>query len=146
MNMKNFITLFLSVSFMIWSIPAFALSEEESQDLRDARVQPSEPANAPKWTDYVPSKYENPRTDFTRKSATKELIWGGVLTDLIITAPVGIPMLCHGTTKLRNCNYSKKKEKFFKGLEEAKNIPEAEQEAYYKELLKNCGLKKKYID
>ena len=144
--MKKFFASVLTVSFMLLSIPAFALSEEESQDLRDTRVQPSEPKDAPLWTDYVPAKYENPRTDFTRKSATTELIWGAVLTDLIITAPIGIPMLCHGTTKLRNANYANKKEKFFNGLEEAKNLPEAERGKYYEELLKNCNMKKKYID
>lgn len=144
--MKKSLIFILAISFMFWNIPAFALSEAEAEHLRDMRVQPTEPKNAPLWTDYVPAKYENPRTDFTRKSATTELIWGGVLTDLIITAPIGIPMLCHGTTKLRNANYAKKKAKFFDGLEEAKKLPATEQEQYYKELLKQCGLKKKYID
>ena len=144
--MKKSLISILVISFMFWNIPAFALSEAESEHLRDMRVQSTEPKNAPLWTDYVPEKYENPRTDFTRKSATTELIWGGVLTDLIITAPIGIPMLCHGTTKLRNANYAEKKAKFFDGLEEAKKLPAAEQEQYYKELLKKCGLKKKYID
>ena len=114
--------------------------------MRDTRVQPSEPANAPLWTDYVPAKYENPRTDFTRKAGTTEIIWGAVLTDLIITAPIGIPMLCHGTTKLKNASYARKKTMFFDGLEKAKTIPVAEQKAYYNELLKKCGLKKKHID
>ena len=144
--MKKSFVLVLIASFMLWSVPAFALSEEDSVHLRDMRVQSSEPKNAPRWTDYVPAKYENPRTDFTRKSATKELIWGGVLTDLVITAPIGIPMLCHGTTKLRNANYAMKKEKFFNGLEEALKLPEAERAAFYKELPKKCGLKKMYID
>ena len=144
--MKKKIAFILVICFMFWCVPVFALSEADSEQLRDMRVQPSEPQNAPLWTDYVPSKYENPRTDFNRRSATRELIWGVVLTDLLITAPVGVPMICHGTTKLKNVSYSKKKEKFFNGLEEAKNIPVAEQEKYYTELLKKCGLKKKYID
>lgn len=144
--MKKSLAIVLVSCFAFLNVPAFALSEAESEHLRDMRVQPKEPANAPLWTDYVPAKYENPRTDFTRKSAVKELIWGGVLTDLIITAPIGIPMLCHGTTKLRNANYARKKTEFFDGLENAKNIPAAEQEKYYQELLKKCNLKKKYID
>ena len=144
--MKKFIAFLFAISFISWNIPAFALSVEDSIDLRDMRIQPSEPKDAPRWTDYVPAKYENPRTDFTKRSATKELIWGGVLTDLVITAPIGIPMLCHGTTKLRNANYAQKKIKFFNGLEEAKNLPAAERAKYYQELPKKCGLKKKYID
>ena len=144
--MKKFFASILCFSFMLMSLPAFALSVEESEHLRDMRVQPSEPANAPLWTDYVPAKYENPRTDFKRGSAIAELVGGIILTDLLFTAPIGIPMICHSTTKLKNIGYTDKKTKYFDGLEEAKNIPTAEQDEYYSKLLKKCKMKKKHID
>ena len=144
--MKKIFTLLLAINFMAINLPAFALSKEESQHLRDMRTQPSEPTNAPRWTDYVPSKYENPRTDFKKGSAIAELTVGIILTDLLLTAPIGIPMICHSATKLKNISYTNKKTKYFDGLEEAKNIPIAEQDKYYANLLKNCNMKKKHID
>ena len=139
--MKKILSLILLVFFVV-NIPAYALSEADSIDLRDMRVQPAEPANAPRWTDYVPAKYQNPRTDFKRGKARGELITGIVLTDLIITSPIGIPMICHATTKLKNLSYADKKEIFFNGLEKAKDINPDEQETYYTSLIKQCNLKK----
>lgn len=144
--MKKFIAVLLAFNLMAWNIPALALNYEESAHLRDMRVQPEDPENAPKWVDYVPDKYENPRTDFNRGKARGELIVGIVLTDLLITSPIGIPMICHGTTKLKNISYAEKKEKYFQGLEEAKEIPVAEQEEYYNKLLKKCKMKKQKED
>ena len=144
--MKKVLAIVLAINFMILCLPVFALHDNQNEQPRDTRIQPAEPQNAPLWTDYVPSKYENPRTDFTKRSAVKEIIWGAVLTDLIVTSPIGIPMLCHGTTKLKNVSYAQKKEKFFDGLEEAKNIPVAQQAEFYKNLLKECKLNKKHID
>ena len=144
--MKKIIALLLAINFLALNLPAFALSEEDSEHLRDMRIQPSEPANAPLWTDYAPEKYENPRTDFRKGSAITELTFGIILTDLLITAPIGIPMICHSSTKLKNISYSRKKAKYFDGLEESKNVPEAEQEEYYRQLLKKCKMKKKHID
>ena len=144
--MRKLVVLLLLVVVSLTSAPAFALSEIESEHLRDMRVQPKEPANAPSWVDYVPAKYENPRTDFNKKPAVTELIFGIVLTDLIITSPIGIPMICHSTTKLKNISYSNKKEKFFEGIEEAKKLSPEEQEVHYKKLLKKCKFKKKYLD
>lgn len=144
--MKRFITIALLLSFITTNLPTFALSVEKSEHLRDMRVQPTEPQNAPKWIDYVPAKYENPRTDFKKGTAVAELTVGIILTDLIITCPIGIPMICHGTTKLKNISYSNKKEKFFNGIEESKKLTAEEQDIYYKKLLKDCKMKKKYID
>ena len=66
---------------------------------------------------------------------------GILLTDLIITAPIGIPLLCHSVTKLKHISYSDRKEKFEAGLEVAETIenPEIKQK-YYKKLLKKCKL------
>lgn len=144
--MKKFFALLLSINFLAISLPAFALSEEESLHLRDMREQPAEPVNAPRWTDYVPEKYENPRTDFHRGPAIAELSLGIFFTTLILGAPIGIPMICHSTTKLKNIGYSDRKEKFFTGLEKAENIPAAEQEEYYNQLLKKCKMNKLHID
>lgn len=144
--MKKLLTLFLIFNFLVLNFPAFALSEEESEHLRDMRVQPLEPSNAPMWTDYVPKKYENPRVDFGKGAAITELTIGIILTDLILTAPIGIPMICHSTTKLKNISYANKKEKYFDGLKKAQNISADEQEEYYRNLLKECKLKKKHID
>ena len=146
MSMKKFFAFLLCINFMAMSLPAFALSEEESEHLRDMRVQPSEPANAPQWVDYAPSKYENPRTDFKKGTAIAEFTVGILLTDLLLTAPIGIPMICHAVTKFKNIGYAKKKAVYFEGLEEVKNIPEAEQEEYYANLLKKAKMKKKHID
>ena len=96
---------------------------------------------APKWEDYVPEKYQNPRDDFRRGSAISELIVGIVLTDFIITAPVGIPMICHSATKIKNISYSNKKALFEEGLEVAKTIKNPEEkQRYYKRLLKECKM------
>ncbi len=144
--MKRIFTSILTLCLVSFFLPVFALSEENSLHLRDTRIQPEEPSNAPQWTDYVPKKYENPRTDFTRGASIAELVVGIVLTDLIITCPIGIPMICHSTTKLKNISYANKKNKYFEGLEKAKTLPEAEQKEYYEKLLKKCRMKKYHID
>jgi len=138
--MKKKIALLLLVSMAFFTTPAFAKSCDDGA--RDMRVQAEQPANAPRWTDYVPEKYQNPRTDYVKSDATKQLIWGGVLTDLIITAPFGIPMMCKGTTKLKNISYAKKKDMFFAGLEKAAQMTEEEQVQYYPQLIKQCKMKK----
>ena len=140
--MKKFLSVILGLLIVVFNSPVFALSEANSQDLRDTRVQPEEPSNAPRWDDYVPKKYRNPRTDFSRGKSIGELVTGIVLTDLIITCPIGIPMIYHSTTKLKNLSYAEKKEIFFDGLEKAQNLSSEEQDEYYKELIKKCKLKK----
>ena len=119
--MKKIFALFLALNFIFCATPVFALSEENSTHLRDMRVQPQNPSYAPQWTDYVPEKYQNPRTDFNRGPAIAEL-------------SVGI---------LKNISYADKKEKFFEGLEEIENLPTPEQGLEYKKLLKKCKMKKK---
>ena len=122
--MRKLLPVLLAILLFSVNAPAFAMSVEESEaeGLRDMRVQPMEPADAPKWVEYVPTKYHNPRTDFKKGTAIAELASGIVLTDLLLTAPIGIPMICHSTTKLKNIGWADKKNKYFEGLEEAKNI------------------------
>lgn len=96
----------------------------------------------PKWEDYVPDKYINPRTDFKRKTAYWEMAGGFFLTDLILTAPIGIPMIVHSATKVKNISYGEKKTQFEQGLKVAETIQDpALKKAYYKTLLKDCKMK-----
>ncbi len=141
--MRRLLSIILATLIFSINVPAFAMSVEESEaeGLRDMRVQPAEPADAPKWIEYVPTKYHNPRTDFKRGTAIAELASGIVLTDLLLTAPIGIPMICHSTTKLKNIGWADKKNKYFEGLEEAKNIQSPnERQEYYDKLLKKCKM------
>lgn len=133
--MKKIITFTALFAFIFAQTSAFALQSTDVSNTENMVI--------PKWEDYVPKKYQNPRTDFTKKSGTTELIWGIVLTDLLVTAPIGIPMICHGTTKCHHVSYLEKKEKFENGLAYAETIksPQERQE-YYNKLIKECGLKK----
>ena len=99
-----------------------------------------ETVSPPVWSDYVPEKYENPR-HFTRGKSIAELSVGIFLTDLIITCPIGIPMIVHSTTKLKNQGYYEKKVKFENGLQEAEKIKDPEEkQKYYDKLIKDCKL------
>lgn len=63
------------------------------------------------------------------------------LTDLIITCPIGIPMIVHSTTKLKNRGYYERKVKFEEGLAEAEKITDpVEKQKYYDRLIKDCKL------
>ena len=141
--MKKCVLLLLALLLVFSNCPVLAMSVEESEaaGLRDTRVQPAEPADAPKWVEYIPEKYQNPRTDFSRGSAIAELSVGILLTDLLLTAPIGIPMVCHSSTKLKNIGWADKKNKFFAGLEEANTITDADERAiYYRNLRKQCKM------
>ena len=96
---------------------------------------------APVWEEYVPTKYQNPKTFPNRGKNIAELSVGIVLTDLLITSPIGIPMVCHATTKMKNQGWYEKKIKFEKGLQDAENISNpAEKQAYYNNLLRECRM------
>ena len=141
--MKKFLSILLTLLIISANVPVLAMSVEESEaaGLRDMRVQPDVPADAPKWIEYVPTKYHNPRIDFKKGTAITELVGGIVLTDLLFTAPIGIPMICHSTTKLKNIGWADKKDKFFVGLEEANNITNAEERSvHYDKLRKKCKM------
>lgn len=126
--MKNFLVSMLILSFAIMQPAVFAVED----------IQQAVP---PKWEDWVPEKYQNPRTDFSKGSSIAELSVGIFLTDLLITAPIGIPMICHGTTKIKNVSYSEKKEKFEKGLAFAQTIEsQEERQQYYDKLPLKSGL------
>jgi len=129
--MKKFLALFLT-GFILSNTVVMALEETAA-----ATVEP------PKWEDYVPEKYQNPRP-FKRGKSIGELSTGIVLTELLITAPIGVPMIVHSTTKLKNQGYYDKKIKFDAGLAEAEKITNpAEKQAYYDDLIVQCKFKEK---
>lgn len=100
--------------------------------------------NAPKWEDYVPLKYQNPRPFPKKGKNIGELVTGIVLTDLLITAPVGIPMIVHSSTKMKNQSWYERKQIFEKGLDEAENVTNpVERQEYYTNLLQTCKMTEK---
>ena len=127
--MKKICTYCLIMFFCLQNSLVFAQESQNTQEL-----------NPPVWEEYVPEKYENPR-DFSRGKSIAELSGGILLTELLITAPIGIPMIVHSTTKLKNKGYYDRKLKFEQGLLEAEKISDPEEkEMFYKNLLKECKL------
>lgn len=132
---KNFC--FIILICLTLNLSVFAAEGKESSQ---------KTVSTPVWNDYVPTKYENPR-QFTRGKSIAELSVGIFLTDLIITCPIGIPMIVHSTTKLKNQGYYEKKIKFEEGLQEAEKIKDpVEKQKYYDKLIKDCKLSTKYRD
>ena len=104
-------------------------------------VETSKTVKAPVWEEYVPEKYQNPRSFPNKGKNISELAVGVVLTDLLLTAPIGIPMICHATTKMKNESWYKKKIIFDAGLKEAEKIQDpVKKQEYYVNLLKKCKL------
>lgn len=131
--MKKFVCCFITALLLLGNLSAFAADTI----VKDAVKKEVEP---PVWSDYVPQKYENPR-NFTRGKSIAELSVGILLTDLLITAPIGIPMIVHSTTKLKNKGYYDKKIKFEEGMAEAEKITDpVEKQKYYEKLIKDCKL------
>lgn len=129
--MKKQIASLLVMSIICSAPMAMAVSETTT----------TQEVKAPVWEEYVPEKYQNPRTFPNRGKNIAELSVGIVLTDLLITAPVGIPMVCHATTKMKNQGWYEKKAIFEKGLQEAETISNPnEKQAYYDKLLKQCRM------
>lgn len=130
--MKKQIANLLIISILAFS-PAAIAENVTSNDIK-----------APVWEEYVPEKYQNPRQFPNRGKNIAELTVGIVLTDLLITAPIGIPMVCHSTTKMKNQGWYEKKLIFEQGLKEAETISNPEQkQAYYDNLLKQCRMTNK---
>ena len=126
--MKKIISLILIVLFTV--LPTIALTETNYP----------EDIEAPKWEEYVPKKYQNPRSFPERGKNIAELSVGILLTDLLITSPIGIPMIVHSTTKLKNQGWYEKKKIYEKGLIEAEKITDLqEKQEYYENLKKRCN-------
>ena len=134
--MKKQISILLAMVILASAPMAMAITDTTS---------PSD-VKAPVWEEYVPKKYQNPRSFPSKGKNIAELSVGIVLTDLLITAPVGIPMVCHASTKMKNQGWYEKKAIFENGLKEAENISDpAEKQAYYDNLLKKCKMTEKNI-
>lgn len=132
--MKKQVSILLAMVILASAPMAMAITDTTS---------PSD-VKAPVWEEYVPKKYQNPRSFPSKGKNIAELSVGIVLTDLLITAPVGIPMVCHATTKMKNQGWYEKKAIFENGLKEAENISDpAEKQAYYDNLLKKCKMTEK---
>ena len=132
--MKKQISILLAMVILASAPMAMAITDTTS---------PSD-VKAPVWEEYVPKKYQNPRSFPSKGKNIAELSVGIVLTDLLITAPVGIPMVCHATTKMKNQGLYEKKAIYENGLKEAENISDpAEKQAYYDNLLKKCKMTEK---
>lgn len=135
--MKKIILSLLTISII--SMPAIC-SEVETINTQNSTTSQQTGVQAPKWEDYVPEKYQNPR-QFRKGKSIAELSVGILLTELIITSPIGIPMIVHSTTKLKNQGYYEKKIKFEEGLENGAKIENPkEQQLYYSNLLKECKM------
>ena len=134
--MKKSVIYALLLSFVLQSSAVFA-----AKNTKNTNNAEKFEAVAPVWEEYVPEKYQNPR-NFTRGKSIAELSVGIFLTDLLITAPIGIPMIVHSTTKLKNKSYYDKKLVFEQGLEEAEKYTDpVEKQKYYDNLVKKCKLK-----
>lgn len=113
----------------------FLSTSTYAEKINTSNVEP------PKWEDYLPEKYHNPRGDFKRKTAYGEMALGFILTDFIITAPIGIPLLVHSGSKIKHLSNYEKKKKFERGLVFAESIKDPKlKEEYYQTLIKDCKL------
>jgi len=109
-----------------------------------AQTTEQEEVKAPVWEEYVPEKYQNPISFPDKKKNITELSVGIALTDLLVTAPIGIPMIVHATTKIKNQGWYEKKKIYDKGLIEAQSITNpTEKKAFYENLKKQCNLTEK---
>lgn len=130
--MKRFVVLSLLVALLMPSSVAFANTNTTKEVV------------APKWEDYVPNKYQEPRM-FSRGKSLGELGAGIGLSTTIILSPVGVPMIVHSTTKLKNIGYYNKKIKFDDGLAAAEEIKNpVERQKYYDNLVKECNFNPKF--
>ncbi len=137
--MKKLISLFLLTSFLSINI---SFAEDTLSSETSVNTPPTIHDDAPVWADYVAPKYRNPRNDFSKAASITELSIGGVLTALVLTAPIGIPMVIHGTTKVKMVSYNNRKQIFDEKIAEAQLIEnDAERQAAYKAALKRCHLK-----
>lgn len=133
--MKKILPLILAICIL--SICSNITLAKDITSIRDYAI-------APKWEDYVPLKYQNPRPFPKKGKNIGELVTGIVLTDLLITAPVGIPMIVHSSTKMKNQSWYERKQIFEKGLDEAENVTNpVERQEYYTNLLQTCKMTEK---
>lgn len=139
--MKKIFTLLLTLCVL--SINTIALAfEDENIQIHEGSSAPVIHDDAPVWEEYVAPKYRNPRSDFSRGSSIAELAVGIILTELIITSPIGIPMTVHGTTKIKMISYNNRKTIFDDEIPKAQTIEDdAQRKLEYQRILNKCHLK-----
>ena len=99
---------------------------------------------APVWEEYVAPKYRAPRSDITLGGAIAETVAGDVLVATIFGAPLGIPLVVHGVSKIKMVSYRNRKKIFDKLIKEANLIEDEQERALaYKQALERCHLKEK---
>ena len=126
--MKKFFVLVILMSFVLTPTITCVQATTTQTDVE-----------APKWEEYVPEKYQEPRSFPNRGKNIAELVVGIVLTDLIVTSPVGVPMIVHSTTKMKNQGWYEKKQIYDAGLIEAEKITDPQAKAaFYEDLKKKC--------
>lgn len=123
--------------------------QQNTTDIKEKDIQTTEYKKTlytepPKWEEYVPKKYRNPRYFPKKGKHMTELIIGAFLTNTVWFSPIGIPMIYHSVTKMKNHGWYKNKQKFEKGLIEAEKIQDPiERKKYYKKLLSDCHMTEK---
>ena len=131
--MKKNLILLLAISIFSLNNVVFATEALTSDVVHD---------DAPKWEEYVAPKYRNPHATCEKDPAVKQLVWGVVLTELIITCPIGIPMTISGTKKVKMLSYENRKKIFDEEISKAQLIQDdAQRKAEYKRILSKCHLK-----
>ena len=134
--MQKQITAFILGCLLLPTI-AFAEQNLSVENIDENSVTP------PVWENYVPKKYQEPREFPSKGKNIAEMAVGVVLTDLIITAPIGVPMICHSATKMKNHTWYNRKIKFEQGLKQAEKIQNSqEKQEFYDNLLKECKMVK----
>ena len=144
--MKKFLACLLIAGIFSLNSCALALKTQEEEISIPEESAQTEPLtvhdDAPVWAEYVAPKYRNPRSDFKKGSSIAELSIGILLTELIITSPIGIPLTIHGTTKVKMVSYNNRKKIFDEEIPKAQLIEDDnERAAEYKRILKRCHLK-----
>lgn len=131
--MKKFLVIIFILSVFFNYSAVFAVEQSDNTEIE-----------VPKWEDYVPKKYQNPR-DFPYKGRNiAELSVGITCTLFLFTIPIGVPMIVHATTKMKNSGWYRRKMIFEDGLIEAEKISDLkERQRYYDRLLFKCGMQKK---
>ena len=144
--MKKIIAALLMFGIISLNTGVYAKTKKKTQPVQPVEV--SEPLkgeiheDAPVWAEYVAPKYREPRSDFSKGASISELTVGIILTELILTSPIGIPMVIHGTTKVKMVSYNNRKNIFDEEIKKAQTIEDDTlRQQEYQRILKRCHLK-----
>ena len=145
--MKKILSILLILGIFSINTSVFAKSKKKEKQVetpveQTTSLQGEIHEDAPVWAEYVAPKYRNPRSDFSKGASITELTIGIILTELIITAPIGIPMVVHGTKKIKMVSYNNRKNIFDEEIAKAQRIEDDTERAQeYQRILNRCHLK-----